>query len=179
MIRTLRAYFLSRLLREKILLIGFIGIGMLWWLSAFGTRAGQFWRAQRATTATLEEQQLWLKNRPAIDTAVQKATSRFDATKTLDRIRLVEALNQAAFEAGLRDNYGSNAAKSETSDQVTVHSVEFQIRQADYLMLQRFYLNVQKRAPYIGIESFALQPNLADTSKLTLSLRASAVETIR
>ncbi|MEO6244496.1 MAG: hypothetical protein ABIQ12_03590 [Opitutaceae bacterium] len=179
MIRTLRAYFLSRLLREKLLLIGLLAIGMLWWLSAFGSRAGQFWRTQRGTTATMEEQQLWLKNQPAIETRVQQSTSQFDAGKTLDRIKLVEALNQAAFEAGLRDNYGSNSAKSDTSDQVTLHSVDFLIRQADYSMLQRFYLNVQKRAPYIGIESFALQPNQADPNKVTLSLRASAVETIR
>ena len=53
MIRTLRVYFLGRLLREKLLLIGLILIGVLWWLSAFGTRAGQFWRTQRGTTATL------------------------------------------------------------------------------------------------------------------------------
>ena len=179
MIRTLRAYFLSRLLREKVLLLGLILIGTLWWLSAFGTRAGQFWRMQRSTTAALDEQQLWLKNRSTIETAVQKAASRLDSAKTLDRIRLVDALNQAAHESGLRGNYASNSPKSETNDQFTVHSVEFQVTQADYTMLQRFYLNVQQRAPYIGIESFALQPNQADTAKLTLNLRASAVETPR
>lgn len=179
MIRTLRAYFLSRLLREKLLLLIFFLAGLLWWLSAFGTRAGQFWRTQRSTTVTLEEQQMWLKNRGAIEVAVQKSTSRFDSAKTLDQIRLVEALNQAASEAGLRDGYGSTSPKSDTTGQVTLHSVEFQVRQADYLMLQRFYLNVQKRAPYIGIESFTLQPNQSDTSKLTLILRVSAVETIR
>ncbi len=179
MIRTLRVYFLGRLLREKLLLLGLILIGVMWWLSAFGTRAGQFWRAQRSTAATLEEQQIYLKNRALIEAAVQKSTSRFDSAKTLDRIRLVEALNQAASEAGLKDGYGSSSAKSETSDQVTVHGVEFLIRQADYKTLQRFYVNVQKRAPYIGIESFTLQPIPSDTSKLTLILRVSAVETIR
>ena len=177
MIRTLRAYFLSRLLREKVLLLGLILIGTLMWLSAFGNRAGQFWRLQRATASTLAEQQQWLNDRVKIEANVQKAAGRLDSAKTLDSIRLVDALGHAAVEAGLPNNsYTSSSAKSETNDQFKVHSVEFKVTQVDYTMLQKFYLNVQKRAPYIGIESFALAPNLADTSKQTLVLRVSAVE---
>ncbi len=180
MIRTLRLYFLSRLLREKLMLLGLILIGTLWWLSAFGTRASQFWRTQRSTTVTLEEQQIWLKNRATIEVAGQKAMGRLDSAKTLDRIRLVDALNHAAQEAGLRsNNYSSDAPKSETSDQITVHSVEFRVTQADYTMVQQFYLKVQQRAPYIGIESFGLQPSATDPSKVSLTLRVSAAETPR
>lgn len=179
MIRTLRVYFLSRLLREKVLLLGLILIGTLMWLSSFGTRAGQFWRAQRSTTATLAEQQLWLNDRVKIEADVQKAASRLESAKTLDRIRLVDALNQAAQEAGLRGNFGSSSPSSETNNQFTVHSVEFRVQQADFTTLQRFYLNVQQRAPYIGIKSFALQPNQADPSKQTLVLRVAAVEISR
>lgn len=177
MIRTLRAYFLSRLLREKILLLALILFGTLWWFSAFSGRAGQFWRTQRGTTATLTKQQLWLNDRVMIETAAQKAASRLDSAKTLDGIRLRDALNQSAHEAGLPStSYTSSAPKSETNGQFNVHSVEFQVAQAEYSKLQRFYLNVQQRAPYIGIESFALQPNQADTAKMTLVLRVSAVE---
>ncbi len=51
MIRSLRAYFLGRALREKILLFAFVAIGLLWWLSAFGGRAGVWMREQKVTTA--------------------------------------------------------------------------------------------------------------------------------
>lgn len=176
MIRTIRAYFLSRLLREKLLLLGLVLIGALWWLSAFGSRAGRFWREQRTTTTTLAVQQKWLNNRVVIETAVEKAAARLDSAKTLDRTRLVDALNQAAHDAGLRNNYRSDSATSDPSGQFTVHSVEYTVTQADYGMLQRFYLNLHQRSPYIGIERFALVPNQADPSKVTLNLRASAVE---
>lgn len=176
MIRTLRAYFLSRLLREKLLLLVLIAGGTLWWLSAFSARAGQFWRTQSGTTSALTEQGRWLNDRAGIEAAAQKAASRLESAKTLDSIRLVEALNQAATEAGLRTGFQSNPAKSDTSGQFTVHSVDFLVQQADYGTLQRFYLKVQQRAPYIGIETLALQINQADAGKVTLSLRASAVE---
>jgi len=177
MIRTIRAYFLSRLLREKLLLLGLILIGVLWWLSAFGGRAGSFLRERSSTLATLAEQQQWLNNRGAIDAAAQKAASRLDSSKTLDQTRLVNAVNQAAFDAGLRNNYSSTATASETNGQFTVHSVDpYLVTNADYAMLARFYLNLHQRAPYIGIERFTLSSNQGDTSKLTLALRVSSVE---
>jgi hypothetical protein len=44
-------------------------------------------------------------------------------------------------------------------------------------LLEQFYLNLHKRAPYIGIEQFTLRANNPnDTSKLTLVLRVSSVE---
>ncbi len=176
MIRTLRAYFLSRLLREKLLLLGLILIGVLWWLSAFGGRVGNFWRETHSTTVTLTEQQQWLVNRVVIETAAQKAAVRLESGKTFDQTRLVNAVNQAAFDAGLRNNYQSNSAASEANGQFTVHSVEYQVTNADYGMLAQFYLNLNKHTPYIGIERFALASNRADQSKLTLNLKISSVE---
>ncbi|MEI6467776.1 MAG: hypothetical protein WCQ89_23855, partial [Verrucomicrobiota bacterium] len=106
MIRTLRASFLSRLLREKMLLLGLLLIAVLWWLAAFSGQIATFWKQQRSTTTTLAEQKQWLVNRAPIEAAAQKAAARLEPGKTLDQTRLVNALNQAAFEAGLRNNYG-------------------------------------------------------------------------
>jgi hypothetical protein len=176
MIAALRVYFLTRVLREKILLLAFLLIGLLWWLSAFGARAGIFWREQRGTGAALAEQKLWLDRREVIQQTVQAAAARLEPGKTLDRAQLLDAINQAAHEAGLRNNYGSNSANSEPSPPFTVHSVDYQVTGADFVMLQQFYLNLQKRAPYIGIERFGLAANRGNESKLALTLRVTAVE---
>jgi len=176
MIRTLRAYFLSRLLREKVLLLGFVLIGTLWWLSSFATRGGRFWREQRTTTNELAVQQQWLNNRVMIQEAVNKAASRLDSAQTLDRSRLISAVNQAASESGLK-NGGTTNASSEPNGQFTLHSIDYQVSGADYNALQEFYLKLNQRAPYIGMERFLLYPtNLNDASKLTLVLRVSSVE---
>jgi hypothetical protein len=176
MIRTIRAYFLTRQLREKILLLAFILIGTLWWLQAFATTAARFWREQRATTNELTVQQQWLNNRVAIEQAAKKAASRLDSAQTLNRTRLNAAVNQAASDAGLK-NGGTSNFTSETNGQFTVHSLQYSVIGADYDNLQNFYLKLNQRAPYIGIESFVLSPtNQNDLSKYTLSLRISSVE---
>jgi hypothetical protein len=176
MIRTLRAFFLTRQLREKLLLLAFVLIGVLWWGSDFSTRVGQFWRAQRATTATLRVQEQWLASRVRIEAAAEKAASQLESSKTLDRARLIAALNQAAFDAGLRNNYAASSSPSESIGQFTVHHVEYRVTGAEYPMLQQFYLNVQKRAPYLGIDRFTLQVLPGDGSKLILNLRVSSIE---
>ena len=176
MIRTIRAYFLSRLLREKLLLLSFILIGTLWWLSSFGTRAARFWREQRTTTSELAVQQQWLNNRTAIEQAAKKAASRLESAQTLDRTRLNAKVNQAASEAGLK-NGGTSVFPSETNGQFTIHSLQYQVSGADYDNLQNFYLKLNQQAPYIGIESFALSPtNQNDLTKYTLIVRVSSVE---
>ena len=176
MIRTLRAYFLTRLLREKILLLGFILIGTLWWGSAFWGRTHRFWTEQRRTTVDLREQKLYLDRKVEIETAAEKAASQLDARQTLDGVRLAAAVNQAAHDAGLRNNYSSSQLAPQTNGQFTIHSINFNVNNADYGSLLQFYLNLHKRAPYIGVEQFTLRSNAADTAKLTLVLRVSSVE---
>jgi hypothetical protein len=176
MIAALRVYFLTRVLREKLLLLAFLLIGLLWWLSAFGARAGVFWREQRSTGAVLAEQKLWLDRRAAIQQTVQAAAAQLEPAKTLDRAQLLDAINQAAHEANLRSGLGSSSATSEQSGPFTVHSVDYQVTGAEFVALQQFYLNLQKRAPSIGIERFGLAANRGNESKLALTLRVTAVE---
>jgi hypothetical protein len=176
MIRTLRIYFLTRLLREKIGLLVLLLIGVGAWAMSFTAKAARFYREQRSTTVTLNEQQTWLDHRQQIETAAQKAASRLDPAQTLDRTRLVAALHQAASEAGLR-NTSTNPAPSESNGQFTVHSVDFNAQGAEYVPLEEFYLKLHRRAPYIGIEQFTLTaPNRSDPSKYALVLRVSSVE---
>ncbi|MBI4624857.1 MAG: hypothetical protein HY736_16780 [Verrucomicrobia bacterium] len=180
MIRNLRAFFLGRLLREKLLLVAFIGLGMLWWLSSFGAQVTRFWRSQGATTAALKEQEFWITNRAIIDASAQKAASRLVPEKTLDATRLVNAVNQAAAEAGLRSNqYNSTGGTDETNEQFTIHSLNYQVTGADYGALLKFYLNLQQRAPYIGIGTFALSSTRANPTLLNLQLKVSSVEVAR
>lgn len=179
MIRTLRALFLGRLLREKLLLVVFLLIGVLMWLSGFGKRAGAFWREQRVTTSSLAEQQRWLKNESAIIQTARKAAEQLDAAKTLDGTRLLAAVSQIADEAGLKQNSVSGAQKNQSNGQFSVHSIDYAINRASWDALQKFYVALSARSPYIGIEKFALQADRADASLLTLQLTVSSVEIAR
>ncbi|MSU65464.1 MAG: hypothetical protein EXS38_05025 [Opitutus sp.] len=178
MLRTLRIFFLGRLLREKLLLLAFVSLGMLWWLSSFTTHAGRFWREQRSTTAALKEQQQWLNNRGSIDAAVQKAAGRLVAANTLDGTRLATEVSSLASASGLR-NAGGEPPTKNSNGQFSVHTLNYTIRNADFLALLKFYVALRDRSPYIGIDQFSLTANPANPAQLSLSLRVSSVEIAR
>ncbi|WP_414661311.1 hypothetical protein [Horticoccus sp. 23ND18S-11] len=180
MIRTARAYFLSRLLREKLLLVAFIAIGVLWWLSAFGTRLGTFWRDQRLTTSRLTEQAEWIKNKVVIEETAKKTASRLDPAKTLNGNQLVTTVSQLATEAGVKNAQTSGSTVTTPAGQFAVHSQEYVIRNIEWeSTLTAFYTALQKRSPYISIERFILAASAPDSPQLTLSLKVTSVEITR
>lgn len=180
MIRSFRAFFLSRALREKLLLVAFIAIGLFWWLSSYTTRASTFWRDQRATRARLAEQAEWIRNRTKIEENAHNAAAKLDPTKTLNAIQLATALNQLANEAGLgRSAQLSGTPVTTKSGQFAIHTATYVIRGAEWEALVKFYEALQKRSPYIAIDQFNLAAAPNNPSQLTLSLKAESVEIVR
>lgn len=175
MIRTLRHFFLTRALREKLLLVAFVSIGVLWWISAFSKRGGTFWREQRTTTTRLAEQAQWIKNRPVIEQAAKKTAERLDPARTLNGNQLVTTVDQLAKDTGLRNGQGG-APTTQKSGQFAVHTAEYNIANADWKALRAFYEALQKRSPYISIERFILSSAPNNPAMLTLNLKVVSVE---
>ena len=59
-----------------------------------------------------------------------------------------------------------------------MHTVQFNLLKMDWDGLKRFYLELTKRSPYIGIEQFSLQAERANPAVLNASLRVSSVEIV-
>jgi len=175
--RSLRAFFLGRLLREKVLLALFIALGALMWASNFGKRATRDWRAVRGVTNELAEQREWLRNREAIEAASVQAVQNLDPSRTLDDTRLVGELNALAREHNL--NFTNDTPQTQSSGQFSVHTVQITLQRADWEALRRFYAAIARRSPYMGIEQFALRAEPSNPSNLTASLRISSVEIVR
>ena len=172
----LKAYFLRRLLREKLLLVVIAVLVAVTFLSNFGGRVARAWRTQRATTVALAEQQQWLANRAAIEAGAGKAVKNLDPGKTLDDTQLVGELNALARAQGLK--FTSDTPRTERSGQFAVHTVQFNLLKMDWASLKSFYLELTKRSPYIGIEQFSLQAERANPALLNASLRVSSVEIV-
>ncbi len=175
MIRAVRHFFLTRALREKLLLVAFVAIGVMWWFSAFGKRGGSFWREQRSTTARLTEQAQWIKNRPSIEQAAKQTAERLDPARTLNGNQLVTTVDQLAKEAGLRNGVGGSPT-TEKSGQFAVHTAQYTITQAQYDQIKAFYEALQKRSPYISVEQFKVIAAASNAATLTLSLKVVSVE---
>jgi hypothetical protein len=178
MIRTLRAFFLGRLLREKLLLVAFFVIGVLMWFSGYSKRLGTFWREQRLTTVNLAEQQRWLDNRKVIELSAQKSAKQLDAAQTLDATRLLAVVGSLSAELGLR-NTNSGQQRNDSNGDISIHTLPYTINRADYDSLKKFYVAISGRSPYIGLEQFSMNADRADPNQLNLSVTLTSVEIAR
>ncbi len=174
----MKAFFLSRLLREKLLLLGLIVVALLIWLSSFSRRAGKWQTDFSATSNVLKIQDQWLKEQAAIEARAATSVGLLDASRTLNANKLQAELEQIARTAGLPQP-STDEAKTSRSSQFAEHSLKLEIRNADYASLVTFYKAIVARSPYIGIKSFQLSANRANANQLNISMNISSVEISR
>ena len=169
--RALKAFFLSRLLREKVMLVLFVALGGVTWLAAFSGRASGAYRAFRASSNELAQQKQWLASRGSIEAAAIQAVKNLDPAQTLDDTRLVGELSALAREHNLK--FTNDTPQTERSAQFAVHTVQVTLPRADWEVLYRFYVALARRSPYIGITQFSLAADRANPALLNASLRVS------
>jgi len=171
----MKAFFLSRILREKILLLAFAALGAAIWFSSVSDRVEGRWREIRRTSADLDVQRRWLMQSERISREASAAIEHLDPSRTFDNVRLQSELNTLASGAHLA-NYDVSDSRTESTSQFAVHTVQFSARNADIGSLVAFYTELGKRAPYISIEQFSLDSNRSNPALLNASWRVSSVE---
>jgi hypothetical protein len=177
MIRTLRAYFLARLFREKILLVALVLLVAVLWFSNLTGRLELFRHDSYQTSLKLEEHRHWLAHRGDIEASARKAASIFDPARTLDGTQLLAAVNAIARDTGLRTTTSAGSQDVSTGE-FALHTVQFNITKVDWATLHSFYNSLQQRAPYIGIDQFQLAADHSNPNLLSASLRISSVEIV-
>jgi hypothetical protein len=173
----MKNFFLGRLLREKVLLLGFaLLLVVVWGLSLAGRTVafGREWRGLAVERAT---QEMWLQNQLAIETKAKAAAQRLDPRQTLDATRLVGVLNRLAAEAGLAADI--SAQNTQRTDQLSFHTVQVSFRRVDMAALLRFYQTLAKHSPYVALEQFSLTVDRSAPGQLNGTFRAVSVEQAR
>ncbi len=173
----MKDFFLSRLFREKILLLGLLFIGLAIWFSSYSKRAGLWMKSYSATSSVLTVQEQWLKEKAAIDARAAAAVQLLDASRTLSALRLQAELEQLARSSGL--SLSTRDANTEKSSQFSEHSLVAEMRNADYGSIVNFYKSIVARSPYIGIKSFQLYANPGNPAQLSLGMKITSVEITR
>jgi len=169
----LKAFFLSRVLREKILLLGLVLIVSGTWFTSVVRRTGRFGREFGVTSDLLTSQRGWLGQRAAVEAEAKAAVEHLDPSKTFDGVRLQAEIDALLRRTGVT-NYSADSVQTERTSQFSKHTMQLQIRNADYGILVKFYLELSKQAPYIGIQQFALSAN---NGKHSAALKVFSVET--
>ncbi|HVU34283.1 MAG TPA: hypothetical protein VHE61_12670 [Opitutaceae bacterium] len=175
MIRSFRAFFLSRALREKLLLVGFLGVAVVMWASAYSSRITAFFRAEHNTTVALKDQDYWLTHRAQIESATQKAASQMDPSKTLDPVHLTVVVRQLAGDSGVRINTG-RAEPEVSNGQFSINRLPVQVLNTDWHAFAVFYQHLQERAPYLAITELAMQPIPANPSQIMATMTVESFE---
>jgi len=175
-----KAYFLSRLLREKVLLVAFVAIGLVLWGSAFFKRANRQWRAHRVLAVELAEQKQWLSNQASIEAAAASAVKNLDPSRTLDETRLVGEVSALAREHNLK-GMANDTPQTERSGQFAVHTMLVTIPRVPFQAVKNFYAALAARSPYIGVEQLTLSNDRVNPNQdsLNVVLRVTSVEIIR
>ena len=173
----MKGFFLGRLLREKVLLLGFaLLLALVWGLSLAG-RTFAFGREWRSLAVELATQEMWLKNQVAIETRAKAAAQRLDPRQTYDATRLVGELGQLAAAAGLTADI--SAQNTQRTEQLSFHTVQVSFRRVDLPALVRFYQALAKRSPYIALEQVSLTIDRGAPGQLNATFRAVSVEQAR
>jgi len=168
----MKAFFLSRLFREKLLLLGLILMAAATWLSSASNRTARFCKTFSDTSKLLASQHELLAQQSKVEAEAKAAIEHLEPSKTFDGVRLQAEVDAIAKRTGVI-NYSADNVQTERVSQFSMNSMQLQIRNADYATLVKFYLELSKQAPYIGIEQFRLT---VTNFKHSVAMRVSSVE---
>jgi hypothetical protein len=168
----MKAFFLSRQFREKILLVGLILMLAVTWLSSVSRRTVRLWGEFRATSGLLAAQRDMLAQADRVEAEAKAAIQHLEPAKTFDGVRLQSEIAAIATRT-IGTNYTGSNLPTERVSQFSMNSMQLQIRNADWPKLTDFYKELAKEAPYIGIEQFRLS---VANMKHSVSMRVSSVE---
>lgn len=172
-----KAWFLSRIFREKVLVLAFVLLGALIWLSSASDHLKGNLRGFRAAESSLATQQLWLNNRPAIEEAAKAAVQNLDPSKTYNSTFLVAEILGIAGRAGLAVN--TEPPRTQRSPQFAVHTVQVTTRRVELAALLRFYQELASKAPYLGLEQISLQGDRSNPGMVNATLQVISVELVK
>jgi hypothetical protein len=171
----MKTFFFSRHVREKVLMTTFLVLVAVVWIGRVARSTRAFWTEWRANAAELASQQHWIDERAGIEASAAKAIKHLDPARTFSSPRLLGELSTIADQVGVRTNTTSEILGTEPTSQFSVNTVQVAVRNTDLPSLLNFYNELDKRAPYIGLEQFSLTVNPSN-SALSAVMRVSSVE---
>lgn len=170
----MKRFFLTRSLREKALLVLFVVLGAAIWLLSAAGRGRVLVQEARSAAAARAEQDLWLGNRTTIEEQTARATAQLDPAHTLNVARLLGELSAQAAQAGLSPEISGQ--RTERTSQFSFHSAQVTFRRADMAALVKFYEEVSKRSPYVGLEQVSLAIDRGAPGTINATFRVVAAE---
>lgn len=170
----MKALYLSRTLREKVLVLVLAAAVAAGWLTAAAGRLVERWRGWQQVSAAQRDQRWWLDRRSVIEERAARAVQQFEPGRTLDASHLVGEVSALAGAAGL--SAGIDPPRTQRTDQFAYHTVQVSFRRAGLGALVNFYEALGRRAPYLALEQSTLAADRADPARLNATFVIFSVE---
>ncbi len=170
----MRTWFHSRNRRERLLVAAFaVLVALTWLFSATGRLRGSI-SQWRSTKSDLAAQRLWLDRQKEIETQAAAAVRDLDPARTYDATRLVGMITSLSTAAGLSPAIDSPS--TQRTPQFAYHTAKVTFRRASLPALLHFYDDLTKQAPYLNLESIAVQMDRSSGGALNATLQISATQ---
>ncbi len=168
----MKKFYNARLLRERVLMLVFLGIGVIWWGTALVGRIRQNVQAWKAVSEDSKIQQLWLGQGTTVGERTARVAKQLDPARTLNAAQAFAEVSRLA--AGLPLEMG--AQRTDRADNFSLHSLQVTFRRTDMAALIRFYEGIASRAPYLGIDQCTISVDRATPGQLNAVFRIYSVE---
>ncbi len=170
----MRNFYNGRLLRERVLLLVFLGIGVLWWGTALIGRIRQNVQVWHSVSQEAEIQRMWLAKSATVGARTAQVAKQLDAAHTMNAAQAYAEVSKLA--QGLPLEMG--AQRTDRTDNFALHSLQVTFRRIDMAGLVRFYEGVTARAPYLGIDQCTISANRASPGLHDAVFRIYSVEPV-
>jgi hypothetical protein len=155
--KALKAYFLSLQGRERVMISALCVLAAAVALTFFTKKAAAFWRAESVKLTRIKQNDGVIASRDAVDKRARDASAKLVPGQSLNQVQLISSVNQLASGASIR-NPGINGLPDETiaNSNLAIHSVRVTLNRVLWTNLRDFYLELQKRRPYITIDDMTV-----------------------
>lgn len=172
--RLLRQLFLSISLRERALIVAFLGTILALWLLVILRALRADISELRTAGVQLEFQELQIARADEVKARLTEALANLDSTRTYGANQLVGKIDGIAREIGLR--YDLSTASTRDSDIFATHAVRLRVDNGNLSDLARFNQILQEESPYIVLNQFQISSNQRDPRLLDASFEISSIQ---
>ncbi|HEX2861756.1 MAG TPA: hypothetical protein VHN79_08950 [Lacunisphaera sp.] len=170
----MKSFYNSKSMRERLLMLVFLLIGVLWWGSALIGRVREEVVAWNATAGDAKVQRDWQERAGVIAERTAQAAGRLDAARTMSATQAYAEVGRLA--QGLPIEMG--AQRTDRTDNFAIHSLQVSFRRVDMAGLLRFYEGVASRAPYVGIDQCTISADRATPGMVNAVFRVYSIEAV-
>jgi hypothetical protein len=170
-----KKFYNTKSLRERVLMLAFLAIGVLWWGSALAGRVRANVLTWQSVARDAEVQRLWLAQAPGVNERTAQLAKQLDIGRTMNIAQAYAEVNRLAQGLPLE----IAAPRTDRTENFSLHSLQVTFRRVDMAGLLRFYEGVNARAPYLGIDQCTISADRSAPGMVTAVFRVYSVEAVR